>query len=82
MKHYYLILEHRSAESDLRLRSENESLRRQLEGLRKRLAEVTNLYGAEVQYNNALCDLLRSNGISFRHVFSHDFRFRQKGSGA
>lgn len=73
---HYLILEHRDYKEVVRLRDQIQTLRLELEGLRRQVNDITMRYGAEVQFNAALCDLLRSHGISFQHVFSHDFRYK------
>ena len=35
-------------------------------------------YGAEINYNSQLIDLLKIHGISFRHVLSHEYRYERK----
>lgn len=77
MKKQYIILEHRSPAYELRLRDEIKTLRHSLEGLRRDLRFLEIKYGAEVQYNNSLCDLLRQNDIPFRSVFEHDVRYQK-----
>lgn len=76
MKKYYFILEHRSPAYELRLRDEVLSLQQKLDCLRRDFRRLETMYGAEVQYNNALCDLLRQNEIPFRSVFEHDVRYK------
>lgn len=74
----YLIIEHRSSSSENNLRVRVGELQAELAALRRKYDDVVMRYGAEVHYNSALVDLLRENGIRFRDVFSHDFRYRHK----
>lgn len=78
MKKHYLIIEHRSPAHDQRMADEIKALRSRNAELLTRVARLETLYGAEVQYNNALCDLLRLHSIPFRHVFEHAVRFKTK----
>lgn len=77
MKKNYLIIEHRHPAYEERLRNEIKGLNEQVKALRAELDRLTMMYGAEVHYNGLLCDLLRLNGIPFRHVFDHDVRYRK-----
>ena len=60
------------------LREQNKALESQLTSLRNQYQRMTMMYGAEVQYNNALCDLLREHGIPYRSIFEHDVRYRNE----
>lgn len=76
MKKHYFILEHRNPAYVLRLRDQLNTLQQKLDGLRRDYRFLEIKYGAEVQYNAALCDLLRENDIPFRSVFEHDVRYK------
>lgn len=78
MNKQYLIIEHRSPAHEQRMADEIKALRSRNAELLSRIAHVETLYGAEVQYNNALCDLLRLHSIPFRHVFEHAVRFKNQ----
>lgn len=78
-KHYYIVEIRNYALVD-HLRQQIQSLNDQLKDLRQQHQNLTLKYGAEVQYNNALCDLLKQNGIQFRRIFEHEYRFRNKDS--
>lgn len=71
-----LVLEHHNPAAFDILRSKCKALEEENRALHTLLAEVEQKYGAEVQYNAALCDLLRVHGIPFRAVFSHEYRYR------
>lgn len=71
----YLIIEHRSPAFEQRLRDEIKSLQHRLQALEYSYRQMVVKYGAEVEYNALLCDLLRSHGIPFRHVFDHSDRY-------
>ena len=77
MKPIFLIVEHRNSKAFESLKAQNDALTLQVSQLHRALREVELKYGAEVKYNNALCDILRAHGIPFRHVFEHDYRYRK-----
>lgn len=77
-KKQYFILEHRRPDYEARLRSEVQALNLQIESLNSKVQSLTLSYGAEVQFNAALCDLLRANGIPFRPVYEHVFRYHSR----
>lgn len=75
LKKQYFIIEHRSPAYEQRLRQDIKSLQSRLQALDYSYRQMVIKYGAEVQYNALLCDLLRVNGIPFRHVFDHSSRY-------
>lgn len=79
LKKHYLIVEHRSPSYELRLRQEIQALKCENEGLKRRIDDLTLLYGSEVQFNAALCDLCRERGVPFRPIFEHSKRFSGRG---
>lgn len=70
-----LVLEHHNSAAFDILRSKYKGLTEENKALVRHIAELEMKYGAEVRYNNALCDLLRDHGIPFANVFSHDQRY-------
>jgi len=82
MKHKsnYHIVELRNYRLVDLLREQIKALQAQLATLHNQYQLLTLKYGAEVQYNNALCDLLRQHGIPFRSIFDHDVRYRNDDS--
>lgn len=59
------------------LRSQLKAANQKIDGLQAQIAELEMKYGAEIQYNAALIDLLRDNGIPYREVFDHRRRYRK-----
>lgn len=59
------------------LRSQLKASNQVIVGLKAQIAELEMKYGAEIQYNAALCDLLREHEIAFREVFEHSKRKRK-----
>lgn len=78
MKKQFLIVEHRNSAAFLRLKDQVAQLLRANAKLHKRIMELEMMYGNEVYYNAALCDLLRAHGIAFRQVFSAEYRQSRK----
>lgn len=76
MKKQYLIVEHRQSAAFLMQKQKIHDLSEEINRLQRRIYELESLYGCEVAYNAALCDLCRNNGISFRSVFDHTNRSR------
>lgn len=76
MKKHYVIVEHRQSDAFLRQKQRIAELQKQLDELKLRYYQLEALYGSEIQYNNALCDLCRSHSIPFRPVFEHSTRQR------
>lgn len=70
-----LIVEHHSPALYDNLRSQLKACSSRIAGLEAQIAQLQMRYGAEIQYNAALCDLLREHGISYREVFSHASRY-------
>lgn len=75
---HYIIVEHRSPAYELALKERITGLLKQQEALTAENRRLTALYGAEVQYNAALVDILRAHDIPFRPLFDHETRFRLK----
>lgn len=74
MKKQYVIVEHRNSAAFIRLKEQVIEYKAALEALNKRYKDLEMQYGNEVYFNNALCDLLRNNGIPYRQIFSHEYR--------
>lgn len=70
-----LILEHRSDRNTAYLRQELEDIKAKLDILQHSYNRLTLQYGAEVQYNAALIDLLRTHNIKFNQIFDHGVRY-------
>lgn len=73
-----LVLEHHSPAAYERLRQQVESGNLRIAALEQEIRSLELRYGAEIQYNAALIDILREHGIQFRQVLSHDVRYRKK----
>ena len=73
-----LILEHHSPIAYDNLRSKLQDCQDRLSALEHDYRALELKYGAEINYNSQLIDLLKIHGISFRHVLSHDYRFGRK----
>lgn len=67
--------DHNSAAFD-NLRSKLQETQERLALLELSYRSLELKYGAEIQYNAALIDLLKANDIPFRNVLSHAFRYR------
>lgn len=74
MKKSYVIVEHRNSVAFNRLKEQVQDLQTKLTMLRQKYRDLERVYGNEVFYNNALCDLLREHDIPFREVFSYEYR--------
>lgn len=74
-KKQHIVVELRKSDYELRLQNDIKALRQQVESLKHQVDVLTIRYGAEVQYNAALCDLLKLHSIPYRHVFEHSFRY-------
>lgn len=73
-KHYHIVeIRNFRLVDELRSKLAMEQARSDL--LQRQLDSLVLKYGSEVQYNNALCDLLRSHGIPFKSVFEHSVRY-------
>lgn len=70
-----LVLEHHTPAVYDNLRSKLHDMQDKLHAMELQYRTLELKYAAEISNNNALCDLLRSNGIPFRKVLSHDVRF-------
>ena len=66
MRKHFLIIEHHNPAHEAVLRERIKSLQDSLEALRIDNQRLTVMYGAEVNYNAVLIDLLRSHGIPFK----------------
>lgn len=71
-----LVLEHHNSAAFDILRSKFKGCQDKLTALERSYRLLEQRYGAEVQYNAALIDLLRSHNIPFRDILSHDVRYR------
>lgn len=74
MKKSYVIVEHRNSVAFNNLKSKVNYLTSENDKLKSRLRETEHLLGDEIYYNSALVDILKARGISFREVFSHEYR--------
>lgn len=74
-----LILEHHSPVAYDNLRSKLQDCQDRLTALELSYRELELKYGAEINYNSQLIDLLKIHGIPFRSVLSHSYRYERKG---
>lgn len=74
MKKQYLIVEHRNSLVTQKQREQIIELNTKIEKLSKQYKDLEAKYGLEVFYNNALCDLCKLNGISYKPIFDHKKR--------
>lgn len=74
-----LILEHHSPVAYDNLRSKLQDNQDRLIALERDYRALELKYGAEINYNSQLIDLLKIHGIPFRHVLSHEYRYDRKG---
>lgn len=74
--HLYIQME--EAEVVKQLRQENKELTELLAAERLRINKLEMNYGAEVNLNNELIDLLKEHDIPFRPVLSHVYRESRK----
>lgn len=74
MSKRYVIVELRSPAREAQYKETIQGLHNQVEALQREVNRLSMLYGSEVQYNSALVDLLRLNGIPFRPLFDHSKR--------
>lgn len=74
-----LILEHHSPVAYDNLRSALQDCQDRLTALEHDYRALELKYGAEINFNSQLIDLLKANGIPFRHVLSHVYRYERKG---
>jgi len=74
MRKTYIVLEHHNPAHEQVLRERIKSLQDTLEALRVENQRLTILYGAEVNYNAALIDLLKLHGIPFKQIFDASYR--------
>ena len=73
-----LVLEHHSPVAYDNLRSRLQDCQDRLAVLESDYRSLELKYGAEIQFNSALIDILKSNGIPFRPVLSHEYRYRRE----